>query len=139
MTQSQVLFRCFTLLVNTGIWSKNKPSKWIKTLAYLHSKGWLYVDRKEPPDLCAAMYRVPDFKEELLKQYPTDESGNKLYIAFFASESEDRLLAKRLLDQYLKSNPDIDEIGFYDINDTLRRYKRTKKETTNGFQGRQHA
>jgi len=131
ITQGQILAQAFLILKESNIYPNAKPSDWLKVLLYMHTKGWLYIGfEKEKMAMVAGMYRIKKFDKENIKILPKKEEGNVLYIPFFASSAEDKLLPRKLLQRYLSKHKDIKKITFY-ANEKERIFNRLK-ERKNG-------
>lgn len=129
MKQHELLLKCFKMIKDSGVCPENSITDWVKSLLYLHTKGWLYTGfENEEPVMVAAMYRIQEFNKDKINTYPDKEEGKILYIPFFTSIAKDKNMANRLFKQYLKQQ-DIDEIIFYERNsdDKLKRFKRRKE------------
>jgi len=134
MIQAELLKQAFFLLVKSGVCPKTKIKDWVKILLFTHKKGYLYAScENEDVKMIACMYRVKKLTKKIENRFPEEEKGNLLYIPWFASKSENKMLANRLLKSYLKKHPEVDEIAFYERGDEskLKRFKRAKKETKN--------
>lgn len=135
MTQSKLLAKCLKLLVDSKCCPDTLSRKWLQDLLYAHSKGWLYVRfEKDEVVMCAAAYRVPMKTKELGSRWPRVELGHKLYIPFCASKSNNRMILLSSLKQFLRDNPDVDEVIFHYRNsdDLVRRYEVLKKGVAHG-------
>jgi hypothetical protein len=131
MTQGQVLAQAFLMLKDKNIYPNAQPSDWLKVLLYMHKKGWLYIGfEKEKLAMVAGMYRIKKFDKDTIKKLPEKEEGNVLYVPFFASSAEDKLLPRKLLQRYLSKHKDIKRIAFY-ADDKEKVFKRLK-ERKNG-------
>lgn len=133
MTQLDLVTQCLDLVIKKEACPKTTPREWARVLWYLHKKGWLYAGfENKKLAMVAGMYRVKEINEETPKQFPTEEKGNILFIPFFASRAEDTLLPVKLFKRILAKRPEISEIAFYKMDDSISRYKRQKKEDENG-------
>jgi hypothetical protein len=131
MTQGQILAQAFLILQESNIYPNAKPSDWLKVLLYMHTKGWLYIGfEKEKMAMVAGMYRIKKFNKDTIKDLPKKEEGNVLYIPFFASSAEDKLLPRKLLQRYLSKHKNIKKITFY-ADEKERTFNRLK-ERKNG-------
>jgi hypothetical protein len=131
MTQGQMLAQAFLMLSKTNIYPNADIKDWFKVLLYMHTKGWLYIGfENEKMVLVVGMYRIKKFDKDSIKDLPKKEEGNVLYIPFFASEAEDKLLPRKLLQRYLSKHKNINRIAFY-ADDKEKVFKRLK-ERKNG-------
>ena len=102
------------MIVKSKVCPDTPIKDWIKILLFTHKKGYLYAqcdDKKV--NMIACMYRVPKLTKETEDIYPEKEKGNILYIPFFVSRSDDKLLANKIFKSYLAKHPKIKEICFY--------------------------
>lgn len=123
----QLILMCLQLILKSGVCPETKPYEWVKTLLYMHMKGYLYVGyEKEHLSVVVGAYRIKEFNEKVTQEIPEEEEGNILYIPFLASFAEDKNIPLRMLRNYLDKNKDIKEVVFYERNsdDDLRRYIR---------------
>jgi hypothetical protein len=134
MTQAELLFKIYVLIAQSGVCPETKPYEWVKTLLYLHSKGWLWsvVDKDNNVEMAAAMYRVPSLDKKYTDVLPEKEEGNILYIPFFVSVSKDTKKAQKVFKKYLKRSVDIETIAFFERGDD------TKLKMFNRKKGRKH-
>ncbi len=131
ITQGEMLAQAFLILQQSNIYPNAKPADWIKILLYMHTKGWLYIGyEKEKMVMVAGMYRIKKFNKDTIKTLPQKEEGNVLYVPFFASNAEDKLLPRKLLQRYLSKHKNIKKITFY--NDERERVFNRLKERKNG-------
>ena len=128
MNQAELIFKVYVLVNQLGVCPKTKPADWVKTLLYLHSKGWLWVNADDKGEvlMAAAMYRIPEVKPEYTDKLPEKEEGKILYVPFFVSVSKDVKRANKVFKTYLKRSIDIDAIAFYERGDDtkLKMFKR---------------
>lgn len=123
MTQSELIFKSLFLIKKTGIRSDMTPSDWLKTLLYLHSKGWLYVliDGGRVVAVIAA-YRVPEINDKVLTDLPLNEEGKILFVSFAVAEKGYKTYAMRKVKGHIKNIQDFDEIAYERLNgDIIRR------------------
>lgn len=128
MTQGQMLAQAFLILQNSKIYNDATPKDWLKVLLYMHTKGWLYIGfENEKMVMIAGMYRIKKFDKKNIKVLPKKEEGNILYIPFFASNAQDKLLPRKLLQRYMKKHRDIKQIVFY-ANEEKKIFNRIKEK-----------
>ena len=135
LTQSQLLVKAFMLVVKSGIFPKTHLREWPAVLLFLHKKGYLFVGFEEnEPTVVVCAYRVKEIPKEFPKNYPEKEEGNILYVPWMVSFAKDKLLPKRLMDRYLKMNPDIEKIALHNHgkDDKLKTFNRIKQEAHDG-------
>lgn len=130
MTQAELIFKIYLLVAQSGVCPQTPPSEWVKTLLYLHSKGWLWakVDKDNNVEMAAGMYRIPSLDDTYTNTMPEKEEGKILYIPFFVSRSTDPKEAKKILNKYLKTHDEIDEIAFYERGDDTKLKRFTRKQ-----------
>lgn len=135
MTEKDLLLKVFQL-----IWSKKmsdtvKPTQWLNTISYCHKRGLLYLAMQGEEVMAAgAIYRVPEWNEKFTEEIPEKDEGTIAYIPFFASKTEKRMTALRMIKNYLRSHPEVTTLKFYSHKSEtdLRSYevKREKEQST---------
>lgn len=123
----EIIFQALDIICESRLWQDKTPSEILKILLYMHNKGWLYtpiIDGKVQAVIGA--YRIDEVTDEKLVKLPKDNSGKILYIPFVISlTKEDNMyeVVRSAMKQYLKENPDIEEIVLEGKDDRLKRYK----------------
>jgi len=123
----EIIFQALDIIIGGKLWEEKKPSEILRILLYMHNKGWLYtpiVDGKVQAVIGA--YRILEVTDENLVKLPTDNLGKILYIPFVISLSkEDNMyeVVRNSMREYIKENPDIEEIVLEDKNNNIKRYK----------------
>lgn len=111
--QAGLLVMIYAFLKKNKVYDNIPMGDLLKDLYYLHKKGWLYVTIVNGRvEVAVAMYRIPEFKPEIVDKYPEKEEGNILYIPFMASEAVSKIKPLRYLRSFLKKNPDIKQVIF---------------------------
>lgn len=131
MTQKELLVGCLDLIYKKRPCPETNIFDWAKTLLHLHKNGMLYAVAKEGKViLCAAAYRIKEWDEKYSDVIPEKEDGDIAYSPFSASDSDDRFLLLKVVRQYLKDNPEVKEMIFFNRNSDqdLRRFKIRRKE-----------
>ncbi len=117
MTQSEMLLSVLQLILRSGVCPETKPNEWLRTLLYMHTRGFLYVGlENDKIAVVVGAYRIPDITDNYTDRVPDTDRGSILYIPFMASFAEDKLLPKRMLSEYLDKYPEVTEIAFYERN-----------------------
>lgn len=128
------LFNIYGILLKSKVCPATSQAEWLKTLAVMHVKGWLYYGYENGEvKVVVGAYRMKEFDEKKTDVLPKKEEGDILYVAFMASIADDKLLPKKLLTQHLEKNKNIKEVILYRRNsDTdLSRIKVNRKEESN--------
>ncbi len=95
------------------------PTRLLEYTILAHIKGWLYTNNNMKSIVCG--YRTNNVEVDDIEEV---EDGKILFIYFTISSSEDRMVLRNMLTEYLKQNKGIEEIFFeYKDKDKKRHYK----------------
>ncbi len=114
MEISPNLIATFDFLKRTGFFEDQSTLEWARKLNHLYDRGWLYSSMHGEKLLAVAgAFRIPAWDKRFVEELPEKQEGNILFISFFSSESEDSKIPLKLLKQFLRENPTIQEIVYY--------------------------
>ncbi len=124
--ENKMLIRAYELIRSSEVFFDRTSLEWTRQLYAMYKRGWLY-GATHGDDLLAVAgaFRISEWDEKYRHELPENESGNLLYVSFFCSQSQDIMIALKLLRHFLKENPEIKEIVYYkkDWNAGRRRFK----------------
>ena len=114
----QLFFRVYQIVLKSPLGKHKTPEEWLKVLGLLHFNGYLYYWQPEGKlEAIVGAYRVKEVDEEKVNVIPDKSEGDILYVTLAVSIGEDKLALKRMLDAYIKKNPDVKEIVLYERGD----------------------
>lgn len=106
-----LFLQVYKLVLSSGVASQNSSEEWLKTLIYMHLKGWLFF-HKEEGQLVSVVgaYRVKEYDKKLIDKMPDKEEGDILFVVFAASKADDKQVLVKMLRKYKEKNPDIKKV-----------------------------
>ena len=124
--QFQFFLKIFNIVSTSGVCPDTTAQEWLKTLSYMHTKGWLFYGQEQGKIVTIlGAYRIKEFDESKTDTMPIEEEGDILYIPFVVSYAKDKMILKKMLNDYAKLYPNIKEVIFYERNsdDKIKRFK----------------
>lgn len=109
----KLLAKCMELIRKTKVCPDTPVSEWPRILFFAHTRGYLYTNRDG--NAFALVFRIPEWDEKWTEIMPDKESGDKAYVVFAVSESEDKLTLTRMFKSYAKQNG-VKEMIYYRRN-----------------------
>lgn len=117
------ILKMYSFVIKSGVCPETSPSDWLKTICFMYEKGWIY-NWKEGGNLVAVVgaYLVND--DSNLDNLPDKEEGTIIYVPFAATDSDDKLILKKMMDRFIDKYPMATELIFFERNsDKKKRFK----------------